>query len=69
LWGLLRAWWIPYLFRPDPKRAARYQIIFDGTHAFLPRRDGIVPNTLHVLFHFATVAILIALVIRDRVAL
>ena len=69
LWGLLRAWWIPYLFRPDPQRAARYHIIFAGTHAFLPRRNGIVPNTLHVLFHFATVAVLIALFVRDRVVL
>src|SRR5277367_5942651 len=26
--GQIRAWWIPYLFRPEPERAARYQIMF-----------------------------------------
>ena len=25
--GQIRAWWIPYLFQPEPKRAARYQIM------------------------------------------
>ena len=24
--GQIRAWWIPYLFRPEPKRAARYSV-------------------------------------------
>jgi hypothetical protein len=64
--GLLRAWWIPYLFKPEPERAARYQIIFAGTHSFLPERNGIVPNTLHVCFHVAAVVIVLALFIRDR---
>jgi hypothetical protein len=32
--GQIRAWWIPYLFRPEPKRVARYQIMF-GKNAFL----------------------------------
>ena len=57
--GLLRAWWIPYLILPDPVRAARYQIIFAGTHAFLPRRNGIVPDTLHTIFHLSSVATLV----------
>jgi hypothetical protein len=43
--GQIRAWWIPYLFRPEPKRAARYQIMFGKTHSFLPPRNGMVPNT------------------------
>jgi hypothetical protein len=66
--GLLRAWWIPYLFVSDPERAARYQILFDGTHTFMPRRNGIAPDTLHVLFHLATVATLVMLFVRDRFA-
>ena len=38
--GELQAWWIPYLFLPKPARAARYQAMFGGTHAFLPvKRD------------------------------
>ena len=37
--------WIPYLVLPDAERAARYQIIFAGTHSFLPRRNGIAPDT------------------------
>jgi hypothetical protein len=66
--GMLRAWWIPYLVLPDPERAARYQIIFAGTHSFLPRRNGMVPDTLHTLFHLVTLATLVALFIRDRLA-
>ena len=34
LFGLLRAWWIPYLAVPDPVRAARYQVLFANTHTF-----------------------------------
>jgi hypothetical protein len=66
--GMLRAWWIPYLVLPDAERAARYQIIFAGTHSFLPRRNGMAPDTLHTLFHLVTLATLVALFIRDRMA-
>jgi len=59
--GLLRAWWIPYLLQPDPERAARYEIMFGKTHAFLPARNGIRVNTLHVIFHAATVVLLVVL--------
>jgi hypothetical protein len=31
------------------------------THAFLPERNGIKPNTLHVMFDVVTVAILLVL--------
>ncbi len=64
--GLLRAWWIPYLVAPDPERAARYKILFAGTHSFLPRRNGMAPDTLHTLFHVVTIATLVALFFRDR---
>jgi hypothetical protein len=64
--GMLRAWWIPYLFLPDAERAARYQIIFAGTHSFLPRRNGLAPDTLHTVFHLVTLSTLVALFIRDR---
>ena len=66
--GMLRAWWIPYLVLPDPERAARYQIIFADTHSFLPRRNGMAPDTLHTLFHLVTLATVVALFIRDRLA-
>jgi hypothetical protein len=66
VFGLLRAWWIPYLLVPDPARAARYQIIFANTHTFLPKRNGMAPDTLHTLFHVVTVATVIALFMRDR---
>ncbi len=59
--GELTAWWIPYLFHYEPKRAARYQVMFGATHAFLPERNGIRPNTLHVILHLLTVATLIVL--------
>jgi hypothetical protein len=50
-YGLLRAWWVPYLLLEDPVRVARYQERFANTHAFLPTRNGIRPDTLHVCFH------------------
>lgn len=61
LLGALRAWWKPYLLVPDAARAARYRRMFSRTHAFLPMRNGIQPNTLHVLLHAALVATLAAL--------
>jgi hypothetical protein len=64
--GELRAWWWPYLVRPDPVRAARYQDMFGRTHAFLPPRNGIVPNTAHVALHACTVLTLILLTTRLR---
>src|ERR1700735_4463801 len=60
LYGLLRAWWVPYLLLKDPVRAARYQIRFKQTHAFLPTRNGIRPDTLHVCLH-AVIILLVAL--------
>jgi hypothetical protein len=62
--GQIRAWWIPYLFRPEPERAARYQIMFGKTHSFLPPRNGMVPNTAHILLHLATAATLIVLLTK-----
>jgi hypothetical protein len=59
--GELRAWWAPYLLRPEPERAARYEAMFGATHAFLPKRNGIVPNTLHCVLHAATAATLVVL--------
>lgn len=62
-YGSFKAWWMPYLFRPDPQLAARYRTMYAETHAFLPERNGIRPNTLHVLFDVATIAILIDLAV------
>ena len=62
--GQIRAWWIPYLFGPEPERAARYQIMFGKTHSFLPPRNGMVPNTAHILLHLATAATLIVLLMK-----
>lgn len=61
LGGELRAWWWPYLLRPDPERAARYQAMFGRTSAFLPERNGIAPNTLHTILHASTAATLATL--------
>lgn len=62
--GQIRAWWIPYLLRPEPERAARYRIMFGNTSSFLPVRNGMVPNAAHVALHLATVATLIVLLMR-----
>ena len=59
--GELLAWWVPYFGRVQPERVARYQVMFGGTHAFLPERNGITPNTLHVVLHLATLGILVLL--------
>jgi hypothetical protein len=52
--GELRAWWIPYFFGTTEERVKRYKAMFGQTHSFLPERNGIVPNTAHVLLHVAT---------------
>ncbi len=59
--GELNAWWIPYLRGTRSDRVARYETMFGATHAFLPVRHGIRINTLHVLLHASTVALLITL--------
>jgi len=64
--GVLRAWWVPYLLVPDPERAARYRTIFAGTHTFLPRRNGIAPDTLHTVFHAVLLAAFAMLCLRER---
>ncbi len=61
VYGSLKAWWIPYLWRPDPELAARYRVMYGTTHSFLPEHNGIRPNTLHSIFDLVTVAILIVL--------
>ena len=61
--GELQAWWIPYFFHPNSGRARRYQAMFGNTHAFLPTRNGITPNTLHVALHVVTVTTLVVLIV------
>lgn len=51
LTGAILAWWIPYFFGTSPERVDRYTHMFGDTHSFLPIMNGIVPNTIHVLFH------------------
>jgi hypothetical protein len=64
--GEIRAWWIPYLFKAEPKRAERYEQMFGKTHSFLPKHNGMVPNTLHILLHLATAATLVLLFVQAR---
>ena len=59
--GEVTAWWIPYVFTASASRVARYRAMFAGTHAFLPARHGIRPNTLHVVLHAATAMTLLVL--------
>ena len=56
---------VPYLLKPDPERAERYRKMFGNTHSFLPRRNGMVPNTAHILLHLATAATLLCLLLND----
>lgn len=59
--GELQAWWIPYFLHADPEKAARYKTMFGATHAFLPERNGIRPNTLHIILHAVTLSTLLVL--------
>jgi hypothetical protein len=64
--GQMRAWWIPYFFKPEPERAERYRKMFGNTHSFLPKRNGIVPNTAHILLHLATAITLLVLFMKTN---
>jgi hypothetical protein len=64
LGGQLRAWLVPYFGKAEPKRAERYQKMFGNTHSFFPERNGIKPNTVHVLLHLSTAATLVVLFLR-----
>jgi len=66
--GEIQAWWIPYLVKADPKRAARYQRMFGNTHTFLPVCNGIAPNTAHTLLHLATAATLLVVFLNQPTA-
>jgi hypothetical protein len=63
--GQMRAWWVPYFLKPEPERAERYGKMFGNTHSFLPRRNGMVPNTAHILLHLATAGTLLCLLLKD----
>lgn len=58
--GALMAWWIPYFFGYGAEqRAGRFNQMFGDTHSFLPAMNGIVPNTLHTIFHIALLTCII----------
>jgi hypothetical protein len=38
--------------------------MFGNTHSFLPLRNGLVPNTAHIMLHLATVTTLICLLMK-----
>jgi hypothetical protein len=61
VYGSLSAWWVPYFFGANAERVARERTMYARTHAFLPERNGVRPNTLHVAFDLLTLAILVVL--------
>jgi hypothetical protein len=65
VYGMLRAWWIPYLLVKDHARAIRYQARFARTHAFSSVRNGIRPDTLHVILHAVILLIIVLLCILN----
>jgi hypothetical protein len=50
------AWWRPYLFGATPAMVEKLRPNWEGTHAFLPERNGIRPNAMHSMMHAATLA-------------
>jgi hypothetical protein len=61
--GSAYAWWIPYFAGAGKKRLTREQNLYGKTHSFLPERNGVRPNTLHVIFDVVTLAVLITLAV------
>lgn len=50
--GAIMSWWIPYFFGTGTEeKIERFNNMFGDTHSFLPIMNGIVPNTLHTVFH------------------
>ncbi len=64
--GLIRAWWLPYLFGVglSEKLVAEYKVMFSNTYSFLPIRNGITVNALHIVFHVTAVLALVLSAIR-----
>ena len=59
--GELHAWWLPYSGRTTAEQVEQYRAMYGRTHAFLPERHGIVPNTMHVMLHTLTLSTLVVL--------
>ncbi|SET21969.1 hypothetical protein SAMN05216389_10729 [Oceanobacillus limi] len=52
--GAILSWWVPYLFGIGAEvKVADYTLMFSNTHSFLPVMNGIVPNTIHLIFHLS----------------
>jgi|SRR5690625_4629135 len=52
LLGAIISWWVPYFFGTGTEeKIERFNMMFGNTHSFLPVMNGIVPNTLHTVFH------------------
>ncbi|MFS0646301.1 hypothetical protein [Siminovitchia sp. 179-K 8D1 HS] len=63
--GVLIDWWIPYFFGIGAEnRVESYKAMFGNTHSFLPVMHGIVPNTIHVIFH---ATLLICLILTPNI--
>jgi hypothetical protein len=61
--GEIESWWATYFFGYRAARAGIYRELYGKTHAFLPARHGIVPNTLHVILHSATLLTLVLVIV------
>lgn len=68
--GAILDWWIPYFTGYGAEeRVERYTQMFGNTHSFLPEMHGIVPNTIHTLFHttlFICIILTIYIILTDR---
>jgi hypothetical protein len=62
-----RAWWRPYLFGSTPEEVAKLLPNWEGTYAFLPVRNGVRPNAMHVLMHASTLAMFVLAVVDHSV--
>lgn len=67
LLGAIMSWWIPYLLGTGTEeKIERFNTMFGNTHSFLPILNGMVPNTLHTMFHLV---LLICIVLTSFVFL
>lgn len=62
--GEIEAWWATYFWGYKRERGAVYQAMLSGTVTFLPLRNGVAPNAIHVLLHLSTLVTLVLLIFQ-----
>jgi hypothetical protein len=64
--GAIQAWWLPYLFGigASEKLISEYQVMFGNTCTWLPIRNGITVNAIHIVWHVTALLTVVLAAIR-----